>query len=217
MNREESALEKMRKEYSKRQLEIDEVHPHPFTQFQQWFDQVKADDQFEANAMTLATADAAGRPSARIVLLKGITEKGYVWYTNYESKKGQDLLTNPYAALVFHWAPLEQQIRIEGKVRRISPEASDAYFNVRPKGSRIGAIASPQSSVIENRQVLEDKVKELNTQFAETEQIPRPTNWGGYELIPDRFEFWQGRPSRLHDRIVYQKSETGWSIERVAP
>lgn len=217
MNRDERALEKMRKEYRSRTLERDEVQDDPLKQFETWFEAVKNHPDFEANAMTLATADANGRPSARIVLLKGFHSEGFVWYTNYESKKGKDLDENPFAALVFHWSPLEQQVRIEGRVQRLSPEQSDAYFNVRPKGSRIGAIASPQSQVIEDRSVLENRVSDLEKEFENQENIQRPENWGGYLLIPDRFEFWQGRPSRLHDRIVYRKFKSNWLIERLAP
>ncbi|MFP4905134.1 pyridoxamine 5'-phosphate oxidase, partial [Paraburkholderia sp. BR14261] len=171
----------------------------------------------EPNAMTVATVDAQGRPAARILLIKGVDERGFVFFTNYESRKGRELSANPHAALLFHWVELERQVRIEGKVELTSAEESDAYFNSRPLGSRIGAWASEQSTVIANRETLEAREREVAAQYGETP--PRPPHWGGYRLVPEAIEFWQGRPSRLHDRIRYtrESANVAWRIERLAP
>jgi pyridoxamine 5'-phosphate oxidase len=168
------------------------------------------------NRMTFATADSDGKPSARIVLLKGFDENGFVFYTNYESRKANDLVENPQAAAVFFWAELERQVRIEGIVSKIDTETSEEYFHSRPIGSQIGAIASPQSSVITDRSILEEKVSMLTAQY-EGKVIPKPDNWGGYLIEPKRIEFWQGRSSRLHDRIIYDFIEGSWKISRLAP
>jgi pyridoxamine 5'-phosphate oxidase len=189
---------------------------NPFEQFADWFEAAMSADIPNANAMTLATATKDGRPSARFVLLKSYDENGFVFFTNYTSQKGQELTENPQAALVFYWVQFHRQIRIVGQVSRVSAAESEAYFNERPRDSRLSALASDQSSVIENRHLLEDTVNELATQY-EGAEIPHPPRWGGYRLIPDEFEFWQGRPDRLHDRFRFRKVKGEWAIERLAP
>ncbi len=213
-----SNIADLREDYRKAQLEIEEVESTPFQQFQHWFQMARQSELKEPNAMTLATCTPDGKPSARIVLLKGIDEKGFFFYTNYESRKGQELDKNPHAALVFAWLELEKQVRIEGIVERITAEQSTAYFQSRPKGSQIGAWASPQSQVIENRSLLEENVQALTAKYEAAETLPRPAHWGGYRLRPTVVEFWQGRSSRLHDRIRYLLQEdNSWKIERLAP
>ncbi len=209
----------LRQEYQAGSLEIEQVHANPMQQFKKWFDEAIADHVAEPNAMTLATATKEGKPSARILLLKDIAENGFVFYTNYDSRKGLELADNPYAAMVFLWLQHERQVRIEGKIEKVSKEESAIYFNSRPKGSQIGAWASPQSQTIESRAVLEDKVAALELEYAaDSAQIPMPDFWGGYILLPQRIEFWQGRSSRLHDRICYEKNEAGaWEVRRLAP
>ncbi len=207
----------IRKDYKLKELLETEVASDPFAQFAVWWQEATASEIDEVNAMTLATATNDGLPDARIVLLKGFDEKGFVFYTNYESAKGKALAANPNACLVFFWKELERQVRIYGTVEKVSAEMSDAYFNSRPLGSRIGALVSNQSNVIENRTVLEQKTEQL-TKLAETEQITRPDHWGGYIVIPNSIEFWQGRSSRLHDRLKYTKQkQNNWRIERLAP
>jgi pyridoxamine 5'-phosphate oxidase len=206
-----------RKNYSRQSLSEADVLPDPVEQFALWFQEATNSQLTEPNAMTLATADRSGRPSARTVLLKGFDKRGFVFYTNYESRKAKDLAENPQVALLFTWLDLERQIRIEGTVEKVPPEASLAYFQSRPKGSQIGAWASPQSSVIEGREVLERRAAELQREYAEAEALPLPPFWGGYRVKPDFIEFWQGRESRLHDRICYTKKDDGWKIERLAP
>jgi len=183
--------------------------------FKLWFDQAVSAECPEPNSMTLATADKAGNPSARIVLLKGADENGFSFFTNYESQKGKELAVRPQAALLFHWHELERQIRIQGVVERISATESDEYFHSRPSASRIGAWASPQSSVIPNREFLEEAEKQFKAEFGDTP--PRPEHWGGYRLRPTEMEFWQGRPSRLHDRIHYKLDGSTWQVNRLAP
>ncbi|MCR9100047.1 MAG: pyridoxamine 5'-phosphate oxidase [bacterium] len=213
-----SKIEQLRKDYSAHTLEMEEVSPNPVEQFQLWFDEALNAEVPEPNAMTLSTATTNGVPSARIVLLKGVTDGSFLFYTNYNSRKGQELLANPRAALTFLWHELQRQVRIEGRVEVLPAEASTRYFQSRPKGSQIGAWASPQSTQIESREVLEEKVKQLEEDYRSTDALPRPEHWGGYRVVPHRIEFWQGRSSRLHDRIEYTLSEDGnWSLARLAP
>jgi pyridoxamine 5'-phosphate oxidase len=207
----------LREDYNKDELALEDTSPSPFDQFQYWFAAAQQSEVREPNAMTLATIAPSGRPKARIVLLKGIEEGGLVFYTNYDSQKGQDLLIHPYASLVFFWDAQQRQVRVEGKVEKVAQATSQEYFQSRPKGSQIGATASPQSHVIPNREILQDKVQELEEKYAKEEILPLPDNWGGFRLIPDCFEFWQGRSSRLHDRIRYRLVEGEWLRERLAP
>jgi pyridoxamine 5'-phosphate oxidase len=207
----------LRREYMLRGLSETELDSDPIRQFGLWFDAAVAAGLLEPNAMTLATATRDGRPSARMVLLRGFDERGFVFYTNYEGRKGHELADNPHAALVLFWVELERQIRIEGRVERVSAEQSDAYFHSRPEGSQLSALASHQSEVLPGRQVLEERVRELEERY-QGQEIPRPDYWGGYRVAPDIIEFWQGRPSRLHDRLRYRKDdEGGWAIERLSP
>lgn len=211
-------LSTLRRNYALESLSESDVLPDPFAQFARWFDEAIQSQVIEPNAMTLATATPDGRPSARIVLLKGYDHLGFVFYTNYESHKGAELAANPQAALLFAWLDLERQIRIEGRVEKVAPEASLAYFQSRPKGSQIGAWASPQSRVVADRSVLEQASERLQAEYADQAVLPLPPFWGGYRVRPERIEFWQGRESRLHDRICYQKLEGGvWEISRLAP
>lgn len=200
-------------------LDERDVAAHPIRQFQLWFDEVLASGMPMAEAMTLCTASKDGKPSGRMVLLKGVNESGFVFYTNYGSRKARELDDNPFAALVFYWEPLERQVRVEGSVSRISAAESDKYFQSRPRESQLGAIASPQSEVIESRSVLEDRYRQLEEQFSgEAELIKRPDHWGGYRVAPTRVEFWKGRPGRLHDRLLYELQPDGnWTISRLAP
>lgn len=206
----------LRLTYTLAQLTEADVDPDPIRQFQLWFDQALSVNILEPNAMTLATATKDGLPSARIVLLKGVSDRGFVFYTNYESHKGQELTENPQAALVFLWKALERQVRIEGMVEKVSDEETVAYFHSRPRESQLGAWVSNQSQVITNRQVLEQRLAELSQEY-QNREIPRPPHWGGYCVIPHTIEFWQGRPSRLHDRLRYRLNEHQWMIERLAP
>ena len=207
----------IRKDYKLQSLDEKNIEPDPFKQFEKCWKEVLESNIDEANAMTLATAGKNGKPSARIVLLKGFTKEGFLFFTNYESHKAEELKENPQACLVFFWKDLERQVRIEGLVEKISTAESDEYFNSRPAGSKIGAWASPQSKIIASRKILEEKVESVEKKFANT-QIQRPEHWGGYILKPTLMEFWQGRPSRLHDRIQYTIIENGnWKIERLAP
>lgn len=193
------------------------VDPSPFRQFDVWFREALATYPFDATAMTLATVDPDGRPSARVVLLKGFDERGFVFYTCYESRKAEALDKNPWAALVFHWANVVRQVRIEGRVERADADESDAYFATRPRGSQIGAIASPQSQVLRDRDELLTRVAAVTARY-DGQEIPRPPTWGGYRVAPTSIEFWQGRPDRLHDRLRYRPAEGGaWEIERLAP
>lgn len=209
-------LQNLRQEYKAAELQESDVAANPTDQFANWFKDVLGAQLFEPNVMTLATADAMGKPSARIVLLKEFDNTGFVFYTNYESKKGKQLAENPQASLLFFWPELERQVRIDGIVSRVSAEASDSYFHSRPAGSQIGALASPQSQIIPNREYLQEKVSVLKNEFQGVE-IPRPEHWGGYILEPQAMEFWQGRPSRLHDRINYTFDDGVWVISRLAP
>lgn len=212
----DKTIAELRKDYTLRGLSESEVDPNPFIQFRQWFDQALAAQLLEPNAMTVATATPDGKPSARMVLLKDFDERGFVFYTNYNSQKGQELAENPQASLVFWWAELERQIRISGLVEKVSENQSDEYFYSRPLNSRLGAWASNQSEVIETREVLE-RLQELQTKY-QNQDIQRPRHWGGLRVLPTEIEFWQGRPSRLHDRLRYTQSNNGvWKIERLSP
>ena len=208
-------LADLRKSYESAELHETASHADPLQQFNLWLDQAISAQVPEPNAMTLATVDSQQRPSTRIVLIKGLDPSGIVWFTNYDSRKGQQLAANPHAALQFHWVEMERVVRIEGRIEKIAEEESDAYFNSRPLDSRIGAWASPQSQVISGRSVLVANAAKYAAKFLL--QPPRPSHWGGYRLLPERWEFWQGRPSRLHDRLRYTPQDGGWLRERLAP
>lgn len=217
MSIEKSTIQNLRQDYRSASLDESEVAENPYQQFEKWFQEALNAQVAEPNAMTLATTTANCVPSARIVLLKEFTDEGFVFYTNYNSKKGREIAESPFAALVFFWPDLERQIRIEGVVETVSEEESDAYFKSRPRGSQLGALTSPQSEMIPNRSYLEDKLAKLTEKYKEKD-IQRPEHWGGYRVIPNRIEFWQGRSSRLHDRILYvQEKDQSWRFERLAP
>lgn len=212
------SLADMRRNYAREGLTEAQAPEEPFALFRQWFDEAVKTEQapVEANAMTLATVDADGRPHCRVLLLKGLDTQGFTFFSNYDSAKGEQMNARPFAAMTFFWPTLERQVRIEGKVVRVSPEESDAYYQVRPLGSRLGAWASPQSKVIADRAELEGLLKATEERFSDT-QPHCPEHWGGYRLLPDRIEFWQGRPSRLHDRLNYRVIDDNWTRERLAP
>lgn len=211
-------LSPLRKDYQKDSLDISDLDTDAISQFNDWFKAVQSTTTAEANAMTLATCDKEGRPSARMVLLKSVVEGKFVFFTNYESRKSKEMLENPYAALVFWWPSMERQVRVEGIIEKVSARESDEYFNSRPLESKYSALASPQSSVVESRKTLEDNWTSIRTQFPDNDSIKRPYNWGGWAIQPTRIEFWQGRASRLHDRFVYQKNvDNSWKIDRLAP
>ena len=206
----------MRKSYELAELDETHVQRLPIDQFHRWFDEAVKAKALEPNAMTLATVGADGRPSTRVLLLKGADAEGLVWFTNYDSRKGQDLAAHPVAAMQFFWPELERVVRIEGRVEKVSDAESDAYYASRPLGSRVGAWASPQSRPLASRDELESGWQQRQAELGENP--PRPPHWGGYRLVPDRWEFWQGRPSRLHDRLVYSLQADGsWQIGRLAP
>ena len=210
------SISSIRKDYQLQSLSESDVKQDPIGQFGKWWDEAIASSIDEVNAMTLSTVTAEGKPSARIVLLKGFDERGFVFFTNYESNKGAQLTANPFASLVFFWKELERQVRIEGICEKVSEQESDDYFHSRPIGSQLGACASPKSRVIESRRVIENNLEKLQDQYRDTE-IPRPAHWGGYRVVPQAIEFWQGRSSRLHDRIKYTKENQSWKIVRLAP
>lgn len=207
-------LSNIRREYLGEPLSEDSAESDPFRQFTRWFEQVKPLEA-DPTAMAVSTADRQGRPSSRMVLLKGVDERGFVFYTNYRSRKGRDIGETRFASLLFYWPSLERQVRIEGSINAVSDAESDAYFASRPLESRWSAAASPQSEVIESREELEACVAAVREQYGE--QVPRPAWWGGYRVVPSVVEFWQGRPNRLHDRLRYRKSKDGWVRERLAP
>lgn len=212
-----NAIADIRKEYQMQSLLEADTDPDAIRQFTRWWNDAVKSEIEEINAMTLATASVSGIPSARIVLLKSMSEKGFVFFTNYNSQKGIELQENPNACLVFFWKELERQIKIVGTVEKLSASESDDYFNSRPEGSKVGAWASPQSNVIESRDVLTQNLEKYEKQFADG-SISRPLHWGGFNLVPSKIEFWQGRPNRLHDRIQYTRIPgDGWKIERLAP
>lgn len=210
-------LAELRREYTKGGLRRADLDPQPLVQFQKWFEEALNSQLLEPSAMTLATVEADGRPSARIVLLKGADERGFLFFTNYESRKGRELATNARSALVFHWAELERQICIAGDVTKVSRAESEKYFALRPRGSQLGACVSKQSSPVPDRAFLEARLQELEKQFMNRD-VEMPTHWGGYVLAPIRIEFWQGRPNRLHDRFQYSKQgDNTWRIDRLSP
>jgi pyridoxamine 5'-phosphate oxidase len=203
--------------YSPCELRESDLDSNPFRQFQAWLDQAVSANLPQPLGMTLATATPDGQPSARMVLLRGLDERGFVFFTNYDSRKGQELAANPRAALVLYWAEFDRQVRVEGRVTRVSNEESDAYFQSRPFGSRLGALASPQSQILPDHEVLERRWEELKDLYRDG-TVPRPAFWGGFRVIPDVIEFWQGQPNRLHDRLRYRRRDAGgWQIERLAP
>ena len=214
-----SDLAALRREYAQAALDRSQVADDPIAQFRDWFDDALDAEVHEPNAMTLATAAPDAAPSARIVLLKGLDERGFQFYTNYESQKGRELAQNPHVALVFWWPPLERQVRIEGRAERLPDEESTDYFHRRPRGSQLGAWASPQSRVVESRKALEQTLEEVTAEYEDADEIPRPAHWGGYVVRPTALEFWQGRPNRLHDRLRYRRPDEAadWTLERLAP
>jgi pyridoxamine 5'-phosphate oxidase len=207
----------LRKEYIRGGLRETDVASEPIEQFRKWFEEALAAGLHEPNAMTLATASSGGRPSARVVLLKGFDERGFVFYTNYEGRKGRELEENPHCALVFYWGELERQVRVEGRASRVSAKDSDEYYQSRPWGSRLSAWASEQSRPVAGRDTLEERLRGLEDEY-EGREVPRPPFWGGYRVEPEAIEFWQGRENRLHDRLLYRCSVGGgWSMERLQP
>ncbi len=208
-------IQKRRHEYTLKQLNEQDVDTSPFVQFDIWFKMALDANLTDANALTLATVNSEGKPTARILLLKDYSNDGYCFFTNYKSKKGEDLKQNPFGAMVFFWPDLEKQIRIEGRIERLSPEQSDEYFMVRPVGSRRAAAASPQSSILKNRRELEQAINDFKNKFGDN--FKRPSYWGGYRLIPEKFEFWQGRENRLNDRIEFVLENGKWNFYRLAP
>ena len=212
-----NSLEELRIDYTKGTLDVSDLLADPFEQFEQWFQQAQKCEVDEPNAMCLATVDADGQPFTRTVLLKGLSQKGLVFYTNYESRKAVQLDTHPKASANFLWLPLQRQVSVNGRVEKVSKMESLKYFISRPLASRLGAWTSPQSKIITSRQILETKLEQMKRKFANGE-VPLPDNWGGYRIVPETFEFWQGRSGRLHDRFLFQRdANAGWTINRLAP
>ncbi len=211
------SLADLREDYRRAEFSEQNCDSNPIGQFNQWFREAQAADLKEPNAMSLATATPDGKPSNRIVLLKEVSDRGFVFYTSYSSRKGRELDGNPDCALTFLWAELERQVRVEGRAEKVSRGQTEAYFKQRPKGSRLGALVSNQSAVLPNRQPLVDRLLKLEAEYADTDDVPVPDYWGGYCVAPHSVEFWQGRPNRLHDRLLYQKLGERWSIERLSP
>jgi pyridoxamine 5'-phosphate oxidase len=209
-------IAQLRRDYARESLSEEAVSKNPMDQFAHWFEQALSADLLDVNAMALSTVSDDGEPSSRIVLLKGVQDDGFCFYSNYGSRKGQELAVNPHAAICFYWAPLERQVRIEGKVERLSRKESESYFQQRPRLSKIGAWASKQSTKVASREELETNFKEIEQRFKDQE-VPTPEFWGGYVLKPSRIEFWQGREGRMHDRICYEKVDDGWEYFRLAP
>lgn len=216
LERVSESIAHLRRDHGVRPLELEDLDPDPIVQFGKWLEEALAEGLMLPNTMTLATATPEGRPSARMVLLKGFDHEGFVFFTNYESRKARELSANPYAALVFYWARLERQVRVEGRVERVSAEDSDEYFASRPLESRLGAWASQQSAPLASRAELEERVAALEEQYASGE-VPRPPHWGGWLVRPVSIELWQGRPNRLHDRFLYTRSDDGWDRVRLYP
>ncbi|MBF8962351.1 pyridoxamine 5'-phosphate oxidase [Pontibacter sp. FD36] len=207
----------IRKNYSRQALTEESVSNDPLDQFKVWLNEAIHSEVLEPTALVLSTVSADCRPSSRVVLLKEVSSEGFVFFTNYESRKGQEMAERPYGSMTFFWAELERQVRIEGTIEKVAPEVSDVYFHSRPRGSQIGAWASPQSREINNREELEQAEAKYEQDFASLDVVPRPQHWGGYVLKPERIEFWQGRPNRLHDRIVFEQADTRWNRKRLAP
>ena len=206
-----------RHDYEKASLDESAVAADPIAQFRTWFDQATAEGLPEPNAVTVSTATPEGRPSSRVVLMRGFDERGFVFYTNYQSRKGREIEENPHAAMCFFWQPMERQVRIEGRIEKTTEAESDDYFRGRPTGSKLGAWVSNQSGVVPGRSTLEAEMEAIKTRFP-GEEIPRPPHWGGFRVVPESVEFWQGRRSRLHDRLVYRRADDGgWRVERLAP
>ncbi len=210
-------LDKIRKEYSKASLDISNVLTNPIDQFNKWFGEAMEAEVLEPNAMSLATVGSENRPSCRIVLLKGIEDDRFLFFTNYQSHKGKELENNPVCALTFFWPQVERQVRIEGSVTRVDDRKSEEYFQSRPLGAQIGAWSSPQSSVISGREILEERVKLIEKKYEGQSVLPKPHQWGGFQVEPSMIEFWQGRENRLHDRIEYRKVNGQWTMQRLAP
>lgn len=211
-------LHSLRRDYDKAHLSIDQLLSNPFEQFNSWLLDAKNSDILEVNAMTLSTVSPEGMPSARIVLLKEIDSDGFIFYTNYESRKASHMLDNPHVALLFFWDELQRQVRIEGRIEKVSSERSTKYFQGRPKGSQIGAWVSRQSTVLEDREEMEKQIELLEAKYKDASFLPKPDNWGGYKVFPHLFEFWQGRSNRVHDRFQYQLADgDSWQIDRLAP